>query len=56
MCLIMNKELLCTKCRGIQPHFQEREMPHGISRVVAGTWGIFSSYSGDSHLKLHFVQ
>ena len=22
---------------------------HGISRVVAGTWGIFSSYSGDGH-------
>ena len=25
---------------------------HGFSRVVAGTWGIFSSYSGDVHLKL----
>ena len=22
----------------------------------AGTWGIFSSYSGDGHSKLHFVQ
>ena len=22
----------------------------------AGTWGIFSSYSWDGHLKLHFVQ
>ena len=21
-----------------------------------GTWGIFSSYSGDGHSKLHFVQ
>ena len=29
---------------------------HGISRVAAGTWGIFSSYSGDGHSKLHFVQ
>ena len=29
---------------------------HGISRVAAGTWGIFSSYSGDVHSKLHFVQ
>ena len=27
-----------------------------ISRVAAGTWGIFSSYSGDGHSKLHFVQ
>ena len=31
-------------------------MSHGISRVVAGTWGIFSSYSGDGHLKLPFLQ
>ena len=27
-----------------------------ISRVAAGIWGIFSSYSGDGHSKLHFVQ
>ena len=26
------------------------------SRVMAGTWGIFSSNSGDGHSKLHFVQ
>ena len=25
---------------------------HGFSRVAAGTWGIFSSYSGDVHSKL----
>ena len=31
-------------------------MCHCISRVAAGTWGIFSSYSGDGHSKLHFVQ
>ena len=31
-------------------------MSHGISRVAAGTWGIFSRYSGDGHSKLHFVQ
>ena len=31
-------------------------MRHGISRVVVGTWGIFSSYSGFGHSKLHFVQ
>ena len=24
--------------------------------VAAGTWGIFLSYSGDGHLKLHLVQ
>ena len=28
----------------------------GFSRVAAGTWGIFSSYGGDVHLKLQFVQ
>ena len=26
------------------------------SRVAAGTWGIFSSYSWDGYSKLHFVQ
>ena len=31
-------------------------MCHGISRVAAGTCGIFSSYSRDGHSKLHFVQ
>ena len=56
MCLIVNTELFCMKCGGIEPHFLEREMSHGISRVVAGTWGIFSSYSRDGHSKLHFVK
>ena len=32
------------------------QMSHGISRVAAGTLGIISSYSGDGHSKLHFVQ
>ena len=27
-----------------------------FSRVAAGTWFIFSSYGGDGHLKLGFVQ
>ena len=27
-----------------------------ISRVAAVTWGIFASYSGNGHSKLHFVQ
>ena len=31
-------------------------MSPGFSRVVAGTCGIFSSYSGDVRSKLHFVQ
>ena len=32
------------------------EKSHGISRIAAGTWGIFSSYGGDVHSKLEFVQ
>ena len=56
MCLIGNTILLCTECREIKPHLPERGMCHGISRVAAGTWGIFSSKSGDGHSKLHFVQ
>ena len=44
------------QCRGIEPHFPSRGMSHTISRVAAGTWGIFASYSGDGHSKLHFVQ
>ena len=28
----------------------------GISRVAAGTWGTFSSYSVDGRSKLHLVQ
>ena len=56
MCLIGNTELLCTQCRGFVPDLPPRGMSHGISRVAAGTCGIFSSYSGDGHSKLHFVQ
>ena len=33
----------------------EGDVPE-ISRVVTVTWGIFSSYSGDGHSKLHYVQ
>ena len=43
MCLIGNMELLCTQCRGIKPHLLPRGMSRGISRVAAGTLGIFSS-------------
>ena len=53
-CLIVNMRLLCTQCRGIEPHIPENGMSDGISRVVAGSWCIFSSYSGDGHSKLHF--
>ena len=49
-------KLLCMQRRGIKPHFPARGMSHMISRVAAGTSGIFESYSGDGHLKLHFVQ
>ena len=30
----------------------EGKVLNGFSRVAAGTWGIFLSYSGDVHLKL----
>ena len=56
MCLIGKRGLLCMPCRGIEPRFQARGMSHTISRVVAGTWGIFPSYSLDGLWKLHFVQ
>ena len=56
MCLIGKMGLLCMECRGIEPHFPARGICHTISRVAAGTWGIFASYSGDDHSKLHFVQ
>ena len=56
MCLIGKTQLLCMQCRGIGPHFVARGKSHGFSRVAAGTWGIFSSYGGDIHSKLEFVQ
>ena len=56
MSLIGNTELLSTKCRGIGLHRAAMGKSHQFSRVAAGTWCIFSSYSGDGHLKLGFVQ
>ena len=44
------------ECMEIKPHLPARGMCYWISRVEAETWGIFSSYSGDGHSKLHFVQ
>ena len=49
-------ELLWTQCRGIGPHLEESGKSHGFSRVAAGNWGIFSSYGGEVHSKLEFVQ
>ena len=56
MCLIGNTGFLCMQCRGIESNFPAMGMSHMISRVAAGTWGIFVSYNGDGHSKLHFVQ
>ena len=56
MCLIGNLELLCMQCSRIRPRLSLRGKSHGFSRVAAGTCGIFSSYSGDGHSKLVFVQ
>ena len=53
-CLIRNSGLVCTQCREIKPHLRARGMCHEITRVAAGTWGIFTSNSGDGHSKLPF--
>ena len=45
-------QLLWTQSRGIGPRLAGRGKSHGFSRVVVGTWGTFSSYSGDVHSKL----
>ena len=55
-CLVGKTQLLWTQCRGIGAHLAVRGKSHGFSRVVAGTWGIFSSYGGEVHSKLEFVQ
>ena len=41
---------------GIGPNLTVRGKSHGFSRVAAGAWGAFSSYSGDGYSKLRFVQ
>ena len=55
MCLIGEMQLLCRQCRGMGPHLVAKAKSHGVSRVAAGTWGIFSSYDGDAHSKREFV-
>ena len=42
--------------QGNRALFPSKGMSHKISRVAAGTWGIFMSYSGGGQSKLHFVQ
>ena len=56
MFLIGKTQLLWPQGRGIGPHLAETGESHGVSLVAAGTWGIFSSYGGDVHSKLEFVQ
>ena len=53
--LIGKPQLLCMQFRGIGPQLVARGKSHGFSRVAEGTWGIFSSYNGDSHSKREFV-
>ena len=43
------------QCRGIEPHLSATGKSLGLSRVSAGTWGIFSSYGGDDPSMLMFV-
>ena len=45
-----------TQCREIGPHLATRGKSDGFSRVAAGTWVLHSSYGGDVHSKLEFVQ
>ena len=55
MSLIGKTQLLCMQCRGIGPHLVATGKSHGFSRVVADTWGIFSSYDRDANSKWEFV-
>ena len=41
---------------GIRPYLAARGKSHYFSRVVAGTWCIFSNYGGEHHSKLMFAQ
>ena len=55
MCLIGKTQLLFMQCRGIGPHLVASGKSHGLSRVAAGTYVIFSSYDGDADFKREFV-
>ena len=41
---------------GFVPLLSLRGKSHGFSRIAAGIWGIFSSYGGDGHSILVFLQ
>ena len=53
---MLNMGLLYKQCRGIGPHPAVKGKSRMFSRVVVGTWGTLSSYGGDGHSKLVFVQ
>ena len=42
--------------QGFVPHLSLKGKSHGFSRVVAGTWCIFSSYGGDGNSIFVFIQ
>ena len=56
ICLIGNTEILCMHCSGMGPHLVARGKCLEFSRFAPFTWGVFSSYGGDGHLKLGCVQ
>ena len=41
---------------GNQASLAVRAKSHEFSQVAGGTWGKFSTYAGDGHLKLKFLQ
>ena len=47
--------ILCWQYKGIGPHLAARGRSHIFSRLVSGTFGIFSRYGGDGHSNLVFV-
>ena len=42
--------------QGIRASFPSEGDVSYVFRVAARTWGIYASYSGHGHSKLHFVQ
>ena len=42
--------------QGIRALTPAEGVTHDISRVAAGTWGVFSIYSGGGRSKLYLVQ
>ena len=56
MRLIGKTQLLCMPYMGIWSHLAARWKSHGFSIVAPGFCGIISSYGGDVHSKLEFVQ